>query len=334
MEAIAGSGALAARELSSRVQRQTGCRRPTTGSLPLTPLGPDAVRELLDRPARHAILRVSAGPGRGHPRAYRRQPLLHRRGRARPRRVGAPRGRARSLSTAHADRAHRSSRVRPVRALGPDRPSARAREAGAPGRGRDRSRVLGADPAGGHRASRARASRGDGSPHCVGVSSTSRRSTPWPSTSSSTRSPSRSRSSRSSRSGARRTHARVARAIEAHHAAKLRRARGASRAPLGGSRRALVAARWNRRPRRVRRSDEVQGVRHMKRVLELTEELADSEERTRLRLDACRSLLMVGGWRIGAQRRGVEDLFAEGKRLASGPTTGTRPWRSRWGTRA
>jgi adenylate cyclase len=116
----------------------------------------------------------------------------------------------------------------------------------------------------------------------------------------------------------RRTHAAVARAIEQAHADKLdeQAALLAHHCEEAGDR--ARAARWYRRAaENVGRSNPVEGVRHMQRVLTLTDDEADSEERSELRLEACRSLFMVGGWRIGLEAEEIERIYAEGREMAS-----------------
>jgi class 3 adenylate cyclase/tetratricopeptide (TPR) repeat protein len=81
---------------------------------------------------------------------------------------------------------------------------------------------------------------------------------------------------------------------------------------------ACSAARWHRRAAEwAGRNDPTQGMRHMRRVLALTEGLEASDERSALRLDACQSLLVQGGWRVGLSSEEVEQLFAEGRKLAT-----------------
>ena len=81
---------------------------------------------------------------------------------------------------------------------------------------------------------------------------------------------------------------------------------------------ALTAARWHRRAAAwAGRSDPTQGMQHIRRVLALTDALGASEERSALRLDACQSLLTQGGWRVGLSAEEAEQLFAEGRALAT-----------------
>jgi tetratricopeptide (TPR) repeat protein len=59
-----------------------------------------------------------------------------------------------------------------------------------------------------------------------------------------------------------------------------------------------------------------QAIQHWQRVLALTAELSESEERTGLRLGACTSVLAQGGWRLGLSGEEMEALFVEGRELA------------------
>jgi len=116
----------------------------------------------------------------------------------------------------------------------------------------------------------------------------------------------------------RRTHAAVARAIEAAHADKLdeQAALLAHHSEEAGE--MLVAARWHRRAAAwVGQSNLVQGMTHMHRVLALTGGVGASEERSQLRLDACISLLSQGGWRVGLSPDEAEAIFVEGRELAA-----------------
>ena len=116
----------------------------------------------------------------------------------------------------------------------------------------------------------------------------------------------------------RRTHARVAGAIEAAHAEKLDEQAALLAGHWEGADEPLVAARWHRRAADwVRRNDPVQGMRHMQRVLALTAELEPSAERDALRLDACGNVLGVGGWRVGLSGAEMEALLADGLALAT-----------------
>jgi adenylate cyclase len=114
-----------------------------------------------------------------------------------------------------------------------------------------------------------------------------------------------------------RVHAAVARAIERLDAEKLdeRSALLAHHWEAAGE--ALEAARWHRRAAEwIGRNDVAQAIRHWQRLLALTAELPDSEERTGLRLGACTTVLIQGSWRLGLSGEETEALFVEGRALA------------------
>jgi class 3 adenylate cyclase/tetratricopeptide (TPR) repeat protein len=115
----------------------------------------------------------------------------------------------------------------------------------------------------------------------------------------------------------RRTHAAVARAVEAAAGDKLDESAALLAHHFEEAGEALPAARWHGRAAAwVGRNDAPQSVRHMQRVLALTKDLDDSTERDRLRLDACRSLLGEGGWRTGLSLEEADRIYAEGRALA------------------
>jgi len=114
-----------------------------------------------------------------------------------------------------------------------------------------------------------------------------------------------------------RTHAAVARAIEDQPDARLDEEAALLAHHWEEAGEVLVSARWHTRAAAwAGRSDPLQAVRHMQRVLALTEDLAESPECDELRLAGCRSLLTEGGWRVGLSADAAERLFAEGRRLA------------------
>jgi class 3 adenylate cyclase/tetratricopeptide (TPR) repeat protein len=116
----------------------------------------------------------------------------------------------------------------------------------------------------------------------------------------------------------RRTHAAVARAIEDQPGARLDEAAALIAHHWEEAGEALPAARWHAAAAGwVGRSDPLEAARHMQRVLGLTQDLEDSDERDRLRLESCRSLVGRSGWRIGLSLEQAEALFAEGRRLAA-----------------
>ena len=116
----------------------------------------------------------------------------------------------------------------------------------------------------------------------------------------------------------RRTHAAVARVIERAHADKLDEQAALLARHWEGAEEPLVAAHWHRRAAEwVRRNDPVQGMRHMQRVLALTDALEAPGQRDELRLEACGNVLGVGGWRVGLSWAEMEALLADGIALAA-----------------
>jgi class 3 adenylate cyclase/tetratricopeptide (TPR) repeat protein len=78
------------------------------------------------------------------------------------------------------------------------------------------------------------------------------------------------------------------------------------------------AARWHRRAAEwAGLSDWREGLRHWRRVRELAPGVEDSSERTELRLEACNQLLSLG-WRMGASEEEAATVFAEGRSLIEG----------------
>jgi adenylate cyclase len=115
----------------------------------------------------------------------------------------------------------------------------------------------------------------------------------------------------------RRIHAAVARALEVGHPQQLDEQAAVIAHHLEQAGEELEAARWHRRAAEwIGRSDVAQAIRHWQRVLALTAELPDSEERTGLRLGACTTVLIQGGWRLGLSGEETEALFVEGRVLA------------------
>jgi hypothetical protein len=115
----------------------------------------------------------------------------------------------------------------------------------------------------------------------------------------------------------RRTHAAVARAIEAAHATKLDEHAALLAHHWDEAGETLRAAHWySRAAAWVGKNDPVQGVRYIQRVLALTAGLGASQERNQLRFDACMSVLGLG-WRVGLSADEAEAIFAEGRELAA-----------------
>jgi adenylate cyclase len=78
------------------------------------------------------------------------------------------------------------------------------------------------------------------------------------------------------------------------------------------------AARWHRRAAEwASLSDWREGLRHWRRVRELAAGVEDWSERTDVRLAACNQLLALG-WRMGASEEDAATVFAEGRSLIEG----------------
>jgi class 3 adenylate cyclase/tetratricopeptide (TPR) repeat protein len=115
----------------------------------------------------------------------------------------------------------------------------------------------------------------------------------------------------------RRIHAAVARALQEAHPQQLDEQAAVIAHHLEQAGEELEAARWHRRAAEwIGRNDVVQAIRHWQRVLALTAELPESDERTALRLGACTTVLAQGGWRLGLSGEEMEALFVEGRALA------------------
>jgi adenylate cyclase len=114
-----------------------------------------------------------------------------------------------------------------------------------------------------------------------------------------------------------RLHAAVARALEVTHPQQLDEQAAVIAHHLEQAGEQLEAARWHRRAAEwIGRSDVAQAIRHWQRVLALTAELPEREERTGLRLGACTTVLAQGSWRLGLSGEEMEPLFIEGRELA------------------
>jgi adenylate cyclase len=115
----------------------------------------------------------------------------------------------------------------------------------------------------------------------------------------------------------RKLHAAVAGAIEEQkgdrldaHAALIAHHWEQAGEPLQAARWAARAAAW------IGRSDPTEGVRLRQLVLRLARQVPDSDEAVRLRIDACREILVRGSWRIGMAWEEADALYAEAKELA------------------
>jgi adenylate cyclase len=112
------------------------------------------------------------------------------------------------------------------------------------------------------------------------------------------------------------THAAVARAIEDFSATKLDEAAPLLAHHWEEAGESVRAAHWLQRASDwVGRSDPLQAAAYMQRVLELTEDLEASSERDALRLEACRRVSQ-GGWRTGLSPERAEVIFREGCEIA------------------
>jgi class 3 adenylate cyclase/tetratricopeptide (TPR) repeat protein len=77
----------------------------------------------------------------------------------------------------------------------------------------------------------------------------------------------------------------------------------------------LTAARWySRAAEWVRRSDPTESLRQWRKVRELIEPLS-SEETADLRSESCLQILNVGGWRLGLSDEEIQSLYSEGQAL-------------------
>jgi class 3 adenylate cyclase/tetratricopeptide (TPR) repeat protein len=111
-------------------------------------------------------------------------------------------------------------------------------------------------------------------------------------------------------------HAAVARTLEGNHPQQLEEQAAVIAHHLEQAGEELEAARWHRRAAEwIGSSDVAQAIRHWQHVLALTSELPESEERTGLRLSACITVLSQGGWRLGLPEEEMEALFVEGQAL-------------------
>jgi tetratricopeptide (TPR) repeat protein len=109
----------------------------------------------------------------------------------------------------------------------------------------------------------------------------------------------------------------VARALEVTHPQQLDEQAAVIAHHLEQAGEELEAARWHRRAAEwIGRNDVAEAIRNWQRVLALTAELPESEERTGLRLGACTTVLIQGGWRLGISGEETEALFVEGRALA------------------
>ncbi len=115
----------------------------------------------------------------------------------------------------------------------------------------------------------------------------------------------------------RRIHKAVARTIEAAYAEKLDEHAALLAHHWEQAGQDLIAARWHSRAaEHTGTTDIAQSFRHLERVRELIRDLADEDEAAVLGADACRRALAMG-FRLGLSEEAFSALFAEGKRWAS-----------------
>jgi len=112
-------------------------------------------------------------------------------------------------------------------------------------------------------------------------------------------------------------HASAARALEESLAARLDESAALLAHHWEEAGRAREAARWQRRAAQwVRGRDSVQSIRHWQRVRALAGGLDDDEEAKRFALEACSSIAIMGGWRLGLSAEEMTDIGEQGRALA------------------
>ena len=279
--------------------------------IPLAPLGPAAVAELLaDLLGRDPSL---AGLADGDPRAHGREPLLHRGGGAGADRVGPALGRARRLPAGRGARRARGPLARAGRARRAHRPAPRAREAAAPDRRRDRQGVQRARARARGRSfpRRARAMRSRALRRAEFVYEASL----YPVAEYAFKHPLTQEVALGSQLRERRarTHAAVARAIEELHADKLDEHAALLAQHWDEAGEPIAAARWYERAAlRIGQSDVKAAARHWRRVRELARERAEDAEAAGLATRAC-TWVLSAGWRLGISPEEVEATAAEAR---------------------
>jgi class 3 adenylate cyclase/tetratricopeptide (TPR) repeat protein len=112
-------------------------------------------------------------------------------------------------------------------------------------------------------------------------------------------------------------HARAAEALERVHADRLDENAALLAHHWEGADRPREAARWQRRAAEwVRGRDAVQAIRHWQRVRELAGRLDEDEEAGRLALEACSTVAIQGGWRLGLASDEMAAVTKQGRALA------------------
>ena len=277
----------------------------------LAPLGPEAIEELLRRPARlRSLARRAAGR---RPRAHRRQPVLHRGGRAVAGRGGKPRGRARRLQARTTGRARRRCRracrrsSRPGSTGSPEREKAVLQAAAVIGKefsGPVLARVVELEPAALEEALR----------NLVAGEFVFEQEL-YPEAVYAFKHPLTQEVAYGSQLGERRSavHAAVARAIAEEHPERLDEWAALLAQHWESAGETLEAARWNARAGAwTGTKDPTASLRHWRKVRELTDSLPDSEETAALGLSA-RILSLSYGWRLGIVSRGGGGALHRGR---------------------
>jgi class 3 adenylate cyclase len=114
-----------------------------------------------------------------------------------------------------------------------------------------------------------------------------------------------------------RTHAAVAVALEAEHAEQLDEAAALLAHHHEEAGNAATAARWHQRAAEwVGRSDIQAALQHWQRVRALAHEIGDERESTSLTVKACTQAFALGGWRVGGSADEWTAMFEEGCRAA------------------
>jgi adenylate cyclase len=114
----------------------------------------------------------------------------------------------------------------------------------------------------------------------------------------------------------RRVHASVAQAIEALEADRLDERAALLAHHWESAAEPLESARWSARAAEwARANDPAECMRQWRKVHDLAETVSDSDEAISLRMQACLQILGVGGWRLGMSDEEIKALFADARRL-------------------
>ena len=298
--------------------------------IPLAPLGAEAIRELLARPARQRP--EHAGLADGDPRAHRRQPVLHRGGGAVADRVGASRGHAAAPigCVTPIERLEVPASVQAVLAARIDRLPEREKQV------LQTAAVIGkefAEPILARCSPRPAATLANGE-----LARGARRRSKarefvyeqalYPVAEYAFKHPLTQEVALGSQLQERRrqVHAAVARAIEAAHADKLDEHAALLAHHWEEAGEALAAARWHARAATfIGKNDFAESARHWQRARELLRRVADDPSVPDLGANACFRVLSLG-FRIGLSEEAPTGLRGRTRVGGAAPTT-----RSRWG---